>query len=48
VAPMCPLTESKLAWGAKIATESKVRGPKKSCFFMEKNHNFRKLSGPNV
>jgi len=27
------MTESKLAWGTKIATESKFRGPEKSCFF---------------
>jgi len=25
--------ESKLAWEAKIATESKLRGLEKSCFF---------------
>jgi len=33
VASTCPLTGSKLVWGAKIATESKLRGPEKSCFF---------------
>jgi len=27
------LTESKLGWGAKIATKSKLKGPEKSCFF---------------
>jgi len=27
------LTESKLTWGAKTATESKHREPEKSCFF---------------
>jgi len=32
---MSALTESKLAWGAKIATESKLKGPEKSCFFKE-------------
>jgi len=30
---MCPLTESKLAWGTKIAIESKLRGPGKGCSF---------------
>ena len=30
---MCPLTGSKLAWGAKIATEIQLRGPEKSYFF---------------
>jgi len=49
MAPTCPLTESKLAWGAKIATESKLRRPGKSYFFVRgQNHNFSKLRGLKV
>jgi len=48
VAPTCPLTGLKLVEGAKIATESKLRGPEKNCFFRGQNHNFEKLRGPKV
>jgi len=34
VASTSALTESKLVWEAKIATESKLKGPEKS-FFLE-------------
>ena len=30
---MSALPESKLIWGVKIATESKLRWPEKNCFF---------------
>jgi len=38
----------KIGVGAKIATESKLRGPEKSCFLGGQNHNFGKLRGPKV
>jgi len=48
VAPTCPLTGSKLAQKAKIATESKLMGLKKVVFLGGQNHNFRKLRGSKV
>jgi len=42
------LTESKLTWGAKIATESKLRGLKRVVFLEGQNDNFGKLRRPKV
>jgi len=40
------LTGSILAWGAKIAIESKLKGPWKELFLLRgQNHNFEKLRG---
>ena len=38
----------KIGLGAKIATESKLRGLEKSCLFRGQNHNFGKLKGLKV
>ena len=45
MAPTCPLTGSKLAQGAKIATESKLKGPEKSIFLGVKITTLRNLRG---
>jgi len=40
------LTESKLGYGAKIARESKLRGPEKCCFLGAKITTLGNLGDP--
>jgi len=46
LAPTCPLTKSKLAWGAKLQQKANLED---ELFFLEgQNHNFEKLKVPKV
>jgi len=47
-ASMLALTGSKLGFGIKIATKSKLRGLKRVVFLGGQNHNFEKLKGSKV
>jgi len=42
------LTRSKSSYGAKIATDSKLRGLEKVVFLRSQNHNFEKFRGPKM